>query len=75
MYFKYKSLIIVCCFLTSFSKHFLIETDDNISSSNDGHEDYEDYDLEYEDYEDADYDDLYVEIDPDVASKILRQNT
>ena len=34
MYFKYKSLIIVCCFLTTLSKHFLIETGDNTRNSN-----------------------------------------
>ena len=67
MYCKYKSLIIVCCFLTTLSKHFLIETDNDISSTNpDGPKDY---DEEFEDYEDGDYEDLYVGNDPDIKNE------
>ena len=67
MYCKYKSLIIVCCFLTTLSKHFLIETDNDISSTNpDGPKDY---DEEFEDYEDGDYEDLYMGNDPDIKNE------
>ena len=67
MYFKYKSLIIVCCFLTTLSKHFLIETDNDISTTNpDGPEEY---DEEFEDYEDGDYEDLYMGNDPDIKNE------
>ena len=44
MYLKFHCLVIFFCFLTTLSKHYIIETSDKISSSNpDDDDDYENY--------------------------------
>ena len=70
MYLTWKCLLFLSCILTTWSKHFLIETVDNVSTSNpnpnsiEESEEYEyEYDENYDDYSYAysydDYDDLY----------------
>ena len=65
MYLKFKCLIIFSCFLTTLSKHFLIETDDKVSTSNpdtstDTEEYYDDDSTEVGDYSTYDnYPDYY----------------
>ena len=66
MSLKYKYLLIFCCFLTTLSKKYLIETDDKFVTSNpksteEYDEDNEGND-EYDEEDEDDYESEYVEI-------------
>ena len=56
MFLTWKCLLFLSCFLTTFSKHFLIETEDNVTTSNTNANSIEENEYDYDD-EDEDYDD------------------
>ena len=88
MFLTWKCLLFLSCFLTTFSKHFLIETEDNVTTSNtnansieENEYDYDDEDEDYDDYSFPDSYDFYdyydydYDYDPNaIESKILKKN-
>ena len=73
---KHICFLFFICFQIIFSKHYLIETNENVNTSNSsGIDEFdENYDYEYEDYDYSNYED-FVPYDPTIEGKIQRQVT